>query len=303
MKLLALGTMMVLLAGPAAAADKLEDSFQSLKDAVAKKDPAQVKKLVADLAPLIKQELAVPAPSGAEEKKAWTDHIDYVKSIDDYTEYALFATAIQSPPAQLVDLIATLEKMDSCSKYLDQAYASYLYALNQTGAASRIPAIAEEGLKMFPDNEDLLLVSMENALSRKQADRALTYANKLTATLPRRPKPETMSAADWERKRGAAMGRGYWVAGVIYADRGNYAAADKSLRAALPFIQGNNAELGPALFFLGTANYQLGKMTLNKARVLEAVKFSEQSAVIPSPYADQARHNALVMKTEADHMR
>ena len=42
---------------------------------------------------------------------------------------------------------------------------------------------------------------------------------------------------------------------------------------------------------------------MNKAKVLDAVKFSEQSMVIDSPYADQARHNALVIKQEAARMR
>jgi hypothetical protein len=44
-------------------------------------------------------------------------------------------------------------------------------------------------------------------------------------------------------------------------------------------------------------------MTMNKAKILDAVKFSEQAMVIESPYADQARHNALVMKDEAARMR
>jgi hypothetical protein len=61
--------------------------------------------------------------------------------------------------------------------------------------------------------------------------------------------------------------------------------------------------MGPALFFLGMANYQLGLMTANKALVLEGAKFSEQSATIASAYADQARHNALVMKNDAAKMR
>ena len=60
---------------------------------------------------------------------------------------------------------------------------------------------------------------------------------------------------------------------------------------------------GPALFFLGMANYELGKMTLNKARVLEAAKFSEQATAIEGPYREQARHNALVMRNEAARMR
>jgi len=79
--------------------------------------------------------------------------------------------------------------------------------------------------------------------------------------------------------------------------------ADKSLRAALPLIKGNDSMTGPALFFLGMANYNLGKMTMNKAKIVEAAKFSEQSAAIAGAYTDQARHNALVMKAEADKMR
>jgi hypothetical protein len=61
--------------------------------------------------------------------------------------------------------------------------------------------------------------------------------------------------------------------------------------------------LAAALFYLGTANYQLGKMTLDKARVLEGAKFSEQCSLIEGPYAEQARHNAIVMKTEGQRMR
>jgi len=48
-KLPTLSLALVLLAGPAVAASGLEDALQTLKDAVEKKDPALVKKLVADV--------------------------------------------------------------------------------------------------------------------------------------------------------------------------------------------------------------------------------------------------------------
>jgi hypothetical protein len=146
-------------------------------------------------------------------------------------------------------------------------------------------------------------VLADNAVNRKQTDRALNYTNRLTAALVKHSRPAGTPAAQWDRKHNAGLGRGYWIAGMIYGERNQYAAADKNLRAALPLIQGNQAMMGPALFYLGMANYQLGKMTLNKAKVLEAAKFSEQSAAIESAFTDQARHNAIVMKTEADRMR
>jgi hypothetical protein len=44
-------------------------------------------------------------------------------------------------------------------------------------------------------------------------------------------------------------------------------------------------------------------MTMKKAQVLEAVKFSQQAAAIKGPLAQQAWHNAQVMKDEAGRMR
>ena len=59
----------------------------------------------------------------------------------------------------------------------------------------------------------------------------------------------------------------------------------------------------PALFYLGMANYQLGKMTMKKAQVLEGARFSREAAAIQGPLAQQAWHNAMVMKDEAAKMR
>ena len=304
MKLRALGMAILLLAGPAVAvADDLEDAIQSLKDAAAKKDAEAVKKLATTIFPMTSAIVSTPAPQGTDEKKAWEAHIAFAKESQLYAESALAGTALQSESAVLIDLISTLEQLSPKSKYLNQAYGPYLVALNKTGAAAKIPAVAEKALANFPENEDLLLYMTDTAMTRKQTDRALAYANRLTATLSKRTKPEGVAAADWERKRSAALAHGYYVAGVLSAEKGVYVNADKNLRAALPLIQGNEAMMGPALFYLGMANYQLGKMTLNKAKMLEAAKFSEQSMAINSPYQDQARHNALVIKQEAARMR
>jgi len=301
-KLPTLSLALVLLAGPAVAASGLEDALQTLKDAVEKKDPALVKKLVADVYPQATQAAAEPAPKDDDEKTAWTNRVEFAKSVQEYTEYALYAVAIQSPAATQVDLISTLEQQTPKSKYLNQAYGSYLVALDKTGASAKVLPTAEKGLANFPENEDLLRVLADSALA-KNPDRALALANRLTAAYNKHSKPEGMAAADWDRKKSEGLGRGYWIAGVVYGAKGQYLNCDKSLRAAMPLIQGNAAMAGPALFFLGMANYNLGKMTLSKAKILEAAKFSEQSAAIPSAYTEQARHNALVMKDEASKMR
>ncbi|MGA3019021.1 MAG: hypothetical protein ABSF62_18010 [Bryobacteraceae bacterium] len=297
-------TLAVVLVGApvSVAAADLDSSFQSLKDAEAKGDAALVKKLAVETGAMAKEAAAEAAPADADEKQAWTDRVKYAKDVESYTEYALYAVAIKGPAATTVDLISTLEEQNPKSKYLDLGYATYLAALEQTGAAAKIPAVVEKGLQNLPENEDLLLVAARNAQA-KQPDKALGYANRLVAAAGKHTRPENVAAADWERKHTISLEYGHWIAGVIHGEKQQFMAADKDLRAALPLIKGNDAMMGPALFYLGMANYQLGKMTNSKVKVLEGAKFSEDCAKITGPFTDQAWHNAQVMKTEAGQMR
>ena len=301
--MLALVSFAVLFAPAVITTGDLDTAYQKLKDAAAGKDAVQVKILAAQTCALAREVIAAPAPADDEEKEAWKNHVAYAHDVEVYTEYALYATAVGARPETVVDLLATLEQQNPKSKYLADAYGLYFYALHQTGAAAKIPAIAEKVIENFPENDDSLAVLAEAALSRKQNDRALGYARRLTAALGKHPKPEGMSAAEWERKRSAELASGYWIAGVVQAEKGVYYEADRDLRAALPLVAGNDSRKATALFYLGLANYQLGKTTLKKAQVLEAVKFSQEAAAIQGPLAQQAWHNAQVMKDEAGRMR
>ena len=304
MKLFALSTL-VLLVGAAAAvrAQDLDASYQSLKDAQAKGDAAAVKKLAAETSALARKAAAEPAPADADEKEAWTKRVEYAKDVDVQTEYALFELALKSPPATMVDLLAALEAQNPKCKYLDEAYASYLYALSQTGQSAKITAVAEKALANFPENTDLLLVMVNTTFSANQSDRAQAYANRLVAAWSKKTKPEGVAEADFEKQKSTGLSRGYWVSGLVAGQKTQWAAADKNLRAALPYIKGNNAMMAPTLFYLGLANYNLGKMTNSKARILEAAKFSDDCAAITSDYQQQAWRNSANMKAEAGRMR
>jgi len=301
--MLAMVSFAVLFAPLVVTTGNLETAYQKLKDAAAAKDAAQVKILAAQTCALAREAISAPAPTDPDEKVTWNNQVTYAQGIETYTEYSLYTTAIASQPAAEVDLLAALEQQNPKSKYLADAYGYYFHALQQTGAAAKIPAIAEKAVENFPDNDEALAVLAETAFSRKQADRALGYAHRLTAVLNKRSKPEGLSAADWERKRTAELASGYWIAGTVQAEKGSYYEADRDLRASLPLVAGNQSRTATALFYLGLANYQLGKMTMKKAQVLEAAKFSQQAAAIQGPLAQQAWHNAQVMKDEAARMR
>ena len=129
MRLPAIGMAIVFLAGPVVAvADELEDAIQSLKEATAKKDVDAVKKLAADLLLMTCENGGRPRP-GQRQKKIWEERVTYAKNAEVYVESALAGTAIQSPPAVMVDFIVALEQNNPKSKYLDEVYGPYLVAL------------------------------------------------------------------------------------------------------------------------------------------------------------------------------
>lgn len=304
MKLVLTCLAALLIAGPliAAPAD-LESALKSLKEAETSKDVALVKKLAAETSALAREALAAPKPDSDEAIALWKQRQDYARDVDTYSEYALFALAVQSPSATLIDLINTLEQQNPKSKYLDDAWSRYIYALHHTGAGAKIPELAAKAIVNFPENEDLLLVLADNALARKQNDRAANYSERLIVALSKHSRPEWMPAADWERKKAAALGRGYWIAGVMHAEKNQYFEANKDLRNALPLVKGNDIMTATALFHLGVANYQLGRMTANKGQVMEAIKYSDQAAAVAGPLQQQAWRNAQIMRTEAAKMR
>lgn len=303
MYLTIMGAAVLLLAGalPATAGD-LETTFQTLKDAASKKDPAEVKKIAQEAWAETQKVIETKPPEDKGERDLWNARLTYAREVQEYAEYALYATAHAAPAAAQVDLYSTLEQFNPKSKYLGNGYGPYLVALSQAGAASKIPAIAEKAIANFPEDEDLLLVLADAAMNRRQMDRAGNYAERLLTVMAKHGKPEGMPQADWDRKKVLGLGRAYWVAGITHAQKQQYYQADKDLRAALPYIKENNAMLGPALFNLGLADYQLGREAMNRIQILEGAKFSEQAAAIPGPHQQQAWTNAHLMKTEAERM-
>jgi hypothetical protein len=300
---LSLIAALLLTTGSAAAATDLDSSYQSLQEAVAKKDAQLVKKLGAETAVAARQAACEEEPAAADEKDAWKHRVAYANEIESYTEYALYAVAVQSEPAGMIDLMSALEAQNPKSKYLDQGYGAYLVALARNKEDAKVVPLAEKAVANFPQNPDLLLVLAESAMSHKQNDRALSLANRLVSAAGKRAKPDAVPAVDWERSRTTWLGHGYWIAGTVSADKQLYAAADKSLRAAMPLIKGDDYRTGVALFYLGVVNYQVGKATLDKKRILEAAQFSDEAAKINTPVAHQAWLNAQNMKTEAAKMR
>lgn len=278
-------------------AEDVDDSYSALKEAVEKKDVDQVLKLAPETAKLGAALAAKPQPNDSSAVDNWKARVEFGKEVGGYAEYALSAMAPAAEPAKGVQLVDALIDINPKSQYLGNTVQVYLADLGKTGGAAKQLAGAEKVLKGQPANEDALYALASGYMSSRPAQ-AQGYATRLTTTMRSKAKPEGVSAEDWERKKSLYLGQGYYIAGAAAAQSQSWKDCDTNLRAAIPFLGGNQGSAGAVYFYLGLANYQLGKLTGDRTKMQEGQKFSEQSAAIAGPMQAQAQRNAALIKQE-----
>ena len=280
--LIVLASLVPLLAQEAAAPEDLDSSYQSLKEAVEKKDPAAVKKLSAATFDFAQKIIASP---GADK-----DRVEHAKEIQKYAEYALSATALTATdPKVTIDLTETLEQRNPKSEYLGQVIAKYTTVETQAGHAEKAAALAERVIKVQPSNAEALLIAADFNLQKQRTAQAGTYAARAV---------DILSKKKGEAGNDALLGHANYIAGVAYGAQSKWPQANSALQAALPTLKSNPPAMGYALFYLGLANYQLGKMTLNRAQMRQALNYFEQCAAISGPMQAQASQNVGAIRAE-----
>lgn len=265
--------------------DDLEAAYAALKAAEKKGDSDAV----------LRWSLAA---SAAARKVPDGDAKPFAKQVDVYTEYAVFSAVLGSQdPNKTMALAEGLERLNPASQYMPQVLGRYAAAARQANAMDKAAALAERTLSRGTANDDMLLLLSDYTLTQKQFDKSVAYSGKLIELLTG-PKPESIEDAAWENKRNAALGLAYWIQGTAYSSQEKFLSADKALRQALPLVKDNPQLLAGATFHLGLANYRMAKGAKNPKLVLDALRFSEQSAAIKSPFQEQARRNVKVIRTE-----
>jgi len=284
-----------------AQAPKLSDveaAYNKLKEAEGRKDPDGVLEWAQKTSAAARQVTSQPKPAGGDALEAWKRDTDYAAQVDTYTEYSMQASAQGAAPEKVIALTEALEAQNPKSQYLGLVINVYLAALQKTGQTAKIVPAAERRAAADPNNEELLLVLADGYMNLKEPAKSIDYANRVVELMNTKAKPETVSDADWDKRKTTITGRGLFIAGVNYSIQNQYKESDKALRAALPLVQSNPDLLGPALFYLGVANYNLAKPTKDKKLAGEAAKFCDQSAAIKNPFQDQAKKNAMIIRRE-----
>lgn len=232
-----------------------------------------------------------------EDEATWTANVDFAKQVIARCEYSFYASALKATdPAGIAALYEALEKMNPQSQYVPMAGQRYFIALLQQKEIPKAQAFAEAAATRNQANEDMLLFIADANLNAKDFTKAATYADQLVTTLPGLPAPQGVAAADWEAKKSTTLARAHWMSGMASGAKSDWLNSEKSMRAALPLIEGNAAlkDLLPAAYFyLGLSNYSLSRVTAkpDPTRRADARKFFTLCAAIPSPFQGQATKN------------
>ena len=107
-----------------------------------------------------------------------------------------------------------------------------------------------------------------------------------------------VSDEDWEKKKARYTGGANWMVGVVYGKQARYGLSDRYLRAAVGQIQDDIQLLAAAYFYLGYDNYALAGQLRDKARAIEAAKFSKLCLAIEGPFQPLAQKNLEVLRND-----
>jgi len=290
-----LGTAQSLLGLDAA---DLDSAFAALQAAEAQKDPELVRKYAIASWDASSKAMLTPKPADADDVPDWTKQIEFVNQALAYSEYVLASqAALEANSQRKTELIQALEQRNPQSKYL--AAVKRNIRIREEANPAQAFAMAEKGLATDPNNEDYLMRIANHYMSREEdLSKVLSYSLRVLEVLDQKRKPEGVTSQDWEKKKARYTGGANWMIGVVYGKQARYGLSDRYLRAALDLIQDDAQLLAAAYFYLGYDNYALAGQLRDKARAIEAARFSKLCLAIEGPFQPLAQKNLEVLRND-----
>ncbi|MGD0297771.1 MAG: hypothetical protein ABSE86_11700 [Bryobacteraceae bacterium] len=290
-----LGTAESLLALDAA---DLDSAFSALQAAEAQKDPELVRKYAVASWDAASKAVLVGKPADPDDVPDWTKQIEFANQALAYSEYVLASqAALEANSQRKTELIQALEQRNPQSKFL--AAVKRNIRIREEANPAQAFAMAAKGLATDPNNEDYLMRIANHYMSREEdLSKVLTYSLRVLEVLDRKPKPEGVTPQEWERKKARYTGGANWMIGVVYGKQARYGLSDRYLRAALDLIQDDAQLLAAAYFYLGYDNYALAGQLRDKARAIEAARFSKLCLSIEGPFQPLAQKNLEVLRND-----
>lgn len=174
-----------------------------------------------------------PAPAPPQQNPA-QPQAPQKKEIKDPAEYNAYVGAVQQqdPAAKVSGLEAFLVQYPK-SVMNEDALELLMGTYQQTGNQAKVTETANRLLAVNPDNvKGLMLLAYSERSAQKWAD-AMQHAERSLQALPKMPKPDGVSEADFGKQKAQFAILLNSVAGFSALQVQNYAAAQKYLRAAV----------------------------------------------------------------------
>jgi hypothetical protein len=160
-------------------------------------------------------------------------------------------------------------------------------------------AAAERLTEAEKGNDDTLLYLASIYLETKtNQDNIIPYTTQALQLLEAKQKSEGVSDEDFAKQQTLSKGLAHWIQGIHYATRNQWVNTNRSLRTALPLVKDNPTMSAAAYFYLGVANFEIGKKSKDHKEIVDAVKFTETCTRMSSPYQAQARQNLAAIKSQ-----
>lgn len=270
--------------------DNLEAAKIALRAAEAKRDPEQTAMWAGRAWHVAAAIAAKGGPAAAD-----------ARATQNYAEFCLFSAEQKTTDLHArLDLLQALEQGMPSNQYSQKLEAEYFGIYRQIGPEEKAVEMAEKILHSDADNLDAIMFLAEVHFRKDgQHDRekVISLTAKAVEVLEKKPRPESESEADWEKKKPQMLGTAYYMGGVSSSFLNSYSKADVWLRAALQYLKDPGMEAA-ALYHLGMANYRLADKGGGPMRSMDALKFMRRCALIRSPFQDLAVKNIETIKTE-----
>jgi tetratricopeptide (TPR) repeat protein len=267
----------------------IEIAQKGLKLAEKRQDAALVRKWAESAERVAESVIAAPQAGKSQKESA--------RSVLLYTDYLAYSAILGiTDPAAKREQAEEFVRCHKDSVYRSAVEDLYLESFRQAGDTRKTLEAAKKILELDDSNVGALAVVAESYLeSEKDPKRLLTYATRILSLLDRQQKPEGPAGAEWSKKKAALTGRAHWMIGTVAMQQEKFAQADQSIRMALPSLKGDSRMTSAALFYLGWANYRMGKFS-------EAIRFNKQCMLVNGPYREHAEKNLQVIQAESsDH--
>ena len=211
----------------------------------------------------------------------WTTQItneqNSARNAYNYLETSAYnAIASEQDPNKRMSEIEKFTTAFPKSKFGDQITHLAMYSLRQLNQPQRLVAYGEKTLATNPDSiPTLLMMADAFAGDPKEAEKAVTYSNKVLTLVGPNP------AADDKTKKSYA-GLAHTTLGRAELNQEKLVAATNDLKTAVSLLQDDPQDQQPALYYLG---YAYAKQN-HKA---DAVAVLQKAAAINGPYQEPAK--------------